>query len=147
MCALPDTRSPEGPDGLTDADRFAGQFLVRRYRILGTQTVVYDAWEPDVRTARTGDGFFGHAMLTHHAGRWWGQIGTGPLPASVDALPARSEARGLAYRAWEAAEHERAYVLIVQAFREAASGRRHDGEITRRVALPPSPDDRREERS
>jgi len=146
MCALPDTRSPEGPDGQTDADRFVGQFLVRRYRILGTQTVVYDAWEPDERIARTGVEIFGHSMLTHHAGRWWGQIGTGPLPASVDALPTRSDERSHAYRVWAVAEHARAYALIMQAFPEAATGRRHAGEITRRVALPSAPDDRHQER-
>ena len=109
-----------------DADCLVDGYLVRRYRIIGTRSIVYDAWEP----AQPADG---HSMLTGHGGQWWGQIGSGPLPAEVDALPAWSDARSRAFRAWQRREHARAYTLILRVFPDAAHGRRHDGEITRIV--------------
>jgi hypothetical protein len=125
--------SPTDTADTTAAERFVDGCLIRRYRIAGGDTVVYDAWEP----ASIDDG---HWMFTSHGGRWWGQIGRGPLPAAVDALPAWSDERSAAFEKWFAAENRRAYVLIVRAFPEAARGRRHDGEITRRLSPPQKED-------
>ena len=122
-------------DESKDCDRVVDGHLIRRYRVSGTCTVVYEAWEP-VEGSQLADG---HSMLTTHSGRWWGQIGTGPLPADSDALPAWSAARSRAFQSWLQGEHARAYALILQTFPEARRGRRWEGEITLVIAAATPP--------
>jgi hypothetical protein len=81
--------------------------LVRSYKIIGTQIRVYEAWEP----------YEGHHTLTHidsptKFGEAWGLIGTAPLPSELAALPAYSDERYDAVKAFYASEYERAYQEI-----------------------------------
>lgn len=60
------------------------EFVVRRYGIVSTPTVVYEAWE----VAN------GHATTTHTDDRGWlGKVTSRPLPAQIAALPGGSQER------------------------------------------------------
>lgn len=76
---------------------------VMRNRIIGTDTVVWSAWEP----------YDGHSALTWIDGEKVGRIGTRRLPADLDALPAYSDERIRAVRAWHEAQYQDAYAAII----------------------------------
>jgi len=67
---------------------------------------VADAWEP------TSGPMGGHSTITTFDGVWYGQIGTRRLPADLDALPAYSDERSQAVRAWMAEEDAEARNLL-----------------------------------
>lgn len=92
---------------------------VQKTRIIGTRLDVYSAWEP----------YAGHSTLTHVDGVRYGRIGTAPLPAALEALPAMSDERSRAVRAWHADEYRRAYVAIESAHPETRGASRDMGEI------------------
>jgi hypothetical protein len=111
---------------ILDADHVlvAGS-LVQRFRILGTTTWVHQAWAP-VATL-VGAPF---TTLTHFDDGWWGKLSTErDLPPELDALPALSDERYAAVRAWQDARSEEAYALILRAFPETVGGYRSMGEI------------------
>jgi hypothetical protein len=109
-------------------------YLVQRYRILGTPCFVYQAWAPIPGLVFGGP----YSTITSDGGDWWGRLGTERLGPDLDALP-RGEERVAAVRAWQQANDDRAYAIILRAFPEAAEGRRDMGEITR--TLPECPAD------
>jgi hypothetical protein len=92
--------------------------VVKRTRIIGTATVIYDAWEP----TRLMDATDGHSTICSgsdcaRAG-WLGRVGTKRLPRELDALPANSTERLLAVRSWHAQEYDRAHAAILDAYPE-----------------------------
>lgn len=68
---------------------------------------VYSAYEIDHSN---------HSTITYFDGVCYGRVGTIDLPAELDALPARSETRSTAVRAFHASEYDRAYNAILAAF-------------------------------
>jgi hypothetical protein len=101
---------------------------IRRTQIIGTNIVVFSAWEPSVLMGA-------HSNLTSDGnGNWIGRIGTNRnLPSEIETLPPGSDARIDAVRGWYDAQYERAYNLIITAHPEAANGTRRSGEIEIRV--------------
>lgn len=100
--------------------------VVRRYRIIGSPTVCYDAYTESGLMGRHGS----ITSLEGYAHSWWGRIGTERnLPDAIEMLPNRSPERVAAVQAWYEENYERAYAAIVQAFPEAAKGRRTMGTI------------------
>ena len=100
--------------------------LVRRSRLLGTNTLMFHAWAPI-------DGIMAspYSTITHMDERWWGRLGTErELSAELEALPARSQERWERVHAWHEQNYQRAYELIERAFPEAAAGRYSMGDIT-----------------
>jgi hypothetical protein len=102
--------------------------LVQRYNIIGTNWWCYEAHVP--QEGLTG----GCSSICHELDRWWGKIGTEPLPPEVDAIPARlngqwNQARFDACDKFHQERYEAAYTAIVEAFPEAANGRRSMGTI------------------
>lgn len=95
--------------------------IVRRYRILSTQTVVYDAWEPaNVHST--------HSTITFINGTCYGHIHSRRDDSTFAHLPVGPE-RSAAVRAHYDASDAESYALIVAAFPEAAEGRHVDGRI------------------
>lgn len=120
---------------LTNETRFVGPIAVSRYRIITTDTWVYEAREPatthtsvttiehaaGTKTCRCADGVRRYDTF--------GAMGSQDLPPEIGAMP-RGEARYAACKAWRAREAGRAHAAILSAFPEAAYGaRRSDGEI------------------
>jgi len=88
-------------------------------RIIGTKVTVYTAWEP----------YAGHSTFTHIDGVRYGQVGTAPLPAQLNKLPAMSEERYVQVKAWINAQYQRAYAIIKVAHPEAVDGRPDMGQL------------------
>jgi len=86
----------------------------------------YTAWEP---SSYTGN----HSVLTTLAvagvERVYGDVASTRIPAELDALKSMSRERETRVRAFQAAQKERAYNAILEAFPEAAGGERDMGEI------------------
>ncbi len=103
------------------------EILVKKYRVIGTRVVCYNAYELDM----FGTGRFpNHSSITHDdaSNRWWGQLGSRELPPEIDALPVGPE-RWAAIDAYRDAQHELAYRAILAACPEAAQGERRRGEV------------------
>ena len=89
---------------------------VRRTRIGGTEIYAYDVYSPNYKNYSTV------SYCSVIEGISVGKVGTSnTIPAEIDALPARSEARLIAYRAWRDAEYQVAYNAILAAFPELAT--------------------------
>lgn len=99
--------------------------IVQRYRIIGTDNVVYQACRPLTQCPERGAS---HSAWWRHDERWYGRVGTDRLPPELDALPAMSLERSRAVDDWHAGLYDDAYRLIVAAF-PGATGRRDMGEI------------------
>ena len=98
-------------------------FKVQRTRILGTDTVVYRAWEPTQ--------FIGgkHHTITTFDGVWFGLIGSDPDPSVYNHLPVGPERTAKVGEAYQA-RYQLAHQLIRNAFPEAAAlGNTDNGEI------------------
>lgn len=112
------------------------EILVCRTPILGTDTVVYSAWEPtgSALTAQHGT-IRSRRDLDETATGWLGRIGTKQLPAQDNALPV-GPSRSAAVRHWYATEYDRAYAEILRCYPHLASDatRMDSGEIEERVA-------------
>jgi len=102
-----------------------GDKVVKKYSILTTNLVVYEAWEPSPSTITAA-----HRTITTMQGEWYGRIGSRNLPPEVEYLPAGSNERIYAVGKWHEDQYEEAYKLILQAFPEAEGGRRSMGEIS-----------------
>lgn len=92
-------------------------------KIIGTKVRVFSAWEP---SSYCGP----HSTLMTLGGQVHGRIGSRRLPAELDRLPAMTEERSTAVRAWLNAQYEEAYQHIIAEYPEAAQGERDVGEIT-----------------
>ena len=108
----------------------AGGILVRRSRLIGTNTLMFHGWAPI-------NGVFDspYSTITHDHDRWWGRLGTErDLPTELEALPSRSHERWERVTAWHEENYQRAYQVIEQAFPQAAAGHHSMGDITLTVA-------------
>lgn len=94
---------------------------VQRTEIIGGG-VTYSAWAP---SSLTGN----HGTISTIDGAWYGRLGTERLPADLEALPAMTEQRSTAVRAWQNTRYEAAYEAILEAFPGAFGGRRTMGSI------------------
>ena len=110
---------------MTNATRTTGAYTVQRYAIIGTQTVAYAAYEP----------YNGHTSTMHIDNVRMGKVTSRPLPADLDALPARSSARLTAVLAHFDALRAESLAAIVAAFPEAAHGTPSSGEVYADAAL------------
>lgn len=99
--------------------------FVQTFRLY-SRTTLYVAWERDANN---------HSTITYGLGSHdgcFGQIGTINIPAELDALPAMTDVRSNAVRAFRTADHDRAYAAILAAYPELAANpraRRSMGEI------------------
>lgn len=101
-----------------------GSFIVRAFSILGTDRVVCDVFEP----------WAGHGTQATVDGVRMGRVGTRALPASIDALPARSAERLAAFDAWHAAQCAEAVAAIRQAFGQGGEADDRSGEVVTTAA-------------
>lgn len=99
-------------------------YLVERWNMIGVDWVVYAAHAPI--SGPGGD----HSSIRHHASQWYGEVASRRLPAELEALPAMTDSRAAAVRAFTAAYVGLEQALILAAFPEAADGiMRPDGEV------------------
>lgn len=111
---------------MENAVKKAGEFTVTRTRIIGTRTFVYSAYEP----------YNSHHTFTHIDGVRVGRVASREISRKMDQLPAYSEERSTAVRAFLAANRHVAYVAILAAFPEAQdAGLRDNGDIEIQEAL------------
>ena len=99
-----------------------GNKVIEKYSIFTTDFVVYCVWEPSAIMWR-------HSTITTINGKWYGRIGSRPLPPEMDKIPVGPE-RLAAVRKWQEDQYQEAYNLIIGAFPEAQAGSRDMGEIT-----------------
>ncbi len=116
------------PARLNDVIRF-GRFVVCRYTIIGTSSVVYNVWEPEVR------GVCEHSSLSFIEGELhdsrgqrnrstqWGRLGTRQLPANLEAMKPMSDERMIAVDAYHELQHDFAVELIRPVYPEAIDHR------------------------
>lgn len=86
-----------------------GKCIIRKYRILGTQCEVIDAWEPAKNMER-------HSTFTTFCGKLYGRIGTAPDKTKYAQLEVGSVERTNAVADAYEDEYARAYKLIFEAF-------------------------------
>ena len=114
---------------------------IERTRIIGTDTVVFSAWEPSRGTISPNA--FSHSSISTLGGdSFWGQIGSRHLPIQLSTLPATSPERSAAVRAYHAGEYQRAYALIRAEYPDIPADSREDmGEIIATIPrrTPPVP--------
>jgi hypothetical protein len=99
--------------------------MVKRTRIIGTDTVVYSAWK-QIDGPFSGNG----GTITSHDGTWFQRIGTDPRSELFENLPVGEE-RSAAVKNAYAERYAAAYMIIKKAFPEVLNrdGRMSDGEI------------------
>jgi hypothetical protein len=96
--------------------------MVRKYRIIGTNMVVFDAYERQDETTHA-------TTITFWDGEKWGRIGTDPDVSKFKHITA-GEKRSQAVQDAYGAEYLRAYQDILEIFPEAEAGQYYMGEIT-----------------
>ncbi len=90
--------------------------VIRQTRIIGTDRVIFSAWEPTALMARVGAG---HSTITHDGERGWlGRIGTSALPAEIDPIPVGPARSFAGRRGSNEHEHRRAYRALIGAHPE-----------------------------
>lgn len=116
-----------------------GTFRIQRYKILGGGDYwVYEVWEVSPPLNDHGGpiscaekGVRAHSSITLIDGRWYGKLGSRPLPVWMDELlTPMSEDRSRMVSQYHEVNYSQAYELIVQAFPEASYGRKSMGSIT-----------------
>lgn len=112
----------DGVDGAPSGN--VGALLVQRYKIIGTELEVFEAWERE--TGKTGTSFFSHSTITTIDGQWYGRVGTRCLPADVEALAPGSDERIARVRDWHQRQAQQAHESIIAAHPVAAWGERKD---------------------
>lgn len=100
----------------------ANGIVVTRTRIIGTDTVVYAAWEQ----------MAGHSTMRffEDVSAYMGRIGTRQLPVELYTLPAYSDERYERVTEWQTNEYARAYAAIEEAYPHTTGSRRSMGECT-----------------
>jgi hypothetical protein len=94
--------------------------IVRVTRIIGSTLDIFAVYEP---SSLCGP----HSTIMHIDGQWYGMLGSRRLPAELDAM--RGAARWDAVTAYQQAQYDAAYALIVAQHPSAAHGRRSMGDI------------------
>jgi hypothetical protein len=93
---------------MTNANAKPTTTTITRHEIIGTNTVVFEAWEPYRNNS--------HSTITRLKGEAHGRIGTRRLPTELDALPAYSDERLAAVTGWQQDQYDEAYAAILDAF-------------------------------
>lgn len=101
----------------TSEYKHIGDKVVHKYNIIGTNLVVYNAWEPSSVMGK-------HSSITFIDSKCYGQIGHRHMPPETEALPAGTEERVNAVTQNYREQDEEAYRVIIEAFPEAAAGKR-----------------------
>jgi len=102
--------------------KHVGEKTVHKYNIIGTNLVVYNAWEPSSVMGK-------HSSITFIDSKCYGQIGHRHMPPEIDALPAGSQQRiDEVHKNYEE-QYQEAYRIIIEAFPEAAAGNQDMGDI------------------
>jgi hypothetical protein len=104
--------------GILDLDRQPGEML--------EEILAYEAGVPVQSFADSGYTSF----TSDESGNRLAILGSECLPASIDALPAYGELRSAVVRSWQDQKYANAYGKIVEAFPEAAVGRREYGRLS-----------------
>lgn len=84
---------------------------VRSHRILGTNTTVFEAWEP-------GDPMNTHFTVTTIDGKWFGHVPSRALPTEVEQMPLGSPERVKAVQLFQAHNKAEAVEAIFTAHPE-----------------------------
>ena len=100
--------------------------VVRKYKTIGTCHWTFEACVPVESFSESGFSSFSRS----EDGQLLATLGSECLPAGIDALPAYSDERLVAVRAWRDQVYGNAYGQITEAFREAAVGRREYGRLS-----------------
>lgn len=85
--------------------------IVERFQVLTTGIVVYKVWEQTEFP-------YGHSTITRldGIGGWLGQVTSRRVPADIDSLPAMTDERISAVRAWMAENEKESVDAIFEAF-------------------------------
>jgi hypothetical protein len=110
----------------TEFKTLADGTVVQKYNIIGTYGWTYEAGVPVQSFADSGYTSF----TSDESGNRLAILGSECLPASIDALPAYGELRSAVVRSWQDQKYANAYGKIVEAFPEAAVGRREYGRLS-----------------
>jgi len=110
----------------TEFKTLADGTVVQKYQIIGTYGWTFEAGVPVQSFSDSGYGSF----TRDESGNLLAQLGSERLPKDIDDLPAYSHERSVAFRAWLDEKCENAYSKIVEAFPEAAVGRREYGRLS-----------------
>ncbi len=102
------------------------EIMIDRVQIYGTDRCVYIAYE---RTSFCGDHSSVQSECLGDEVIWWGSVKTLRLPEDLDALPAYSDERVNAVRAWRDRKYLECYDLILTAHPELSGCRMSCGEI------------------
>ena len=124
--------------------RLESGVVVVRYRIIGTSMVIHKAYEPTVLSGLNWEeGKPAHSSLTsfdeyrHEHGVFYGEVGSRRLTPELDSLPAMTQERSEAVKAYHRTNYARAFDSILAAFPDARHGVWRDGEIVITDPLPP----------
>jgi len=111
--------------------------IVHKTRIIGTNRVIFSAWEPTYGSPEKG---FNHTTITMINGSWYGKVGTHRLPAYLTPRPRGRNntleawiTYDIVVRAadeWTQANRRRAYFAIEFDYPEISAGG-YEGRITR----------------
>lgn len=100
--------------------------VVRKYNIIGTSGWTFEACVPVESFSGSGYSSFSRG----EDGQLLATLGSEGLPAEIDSLPAYSDERSIAVRAFRVSVCEKAYAKIAEAFPEAAVGRQEYGRLS-----------------
>lgn len=100
--------------------------VIQKYNIIGTDGWTFEAGVPVESFAECGYKSFTRS----EDGRLLAILGSECLPKDLDALPAYSDERSAAVKSWHDGIYANAYAKIVEAFPEAAVGRREYGRLS-----------------
>jgi hypothetical protein len=110
----------------TEFKTLADGTVVQKYNIIGTYGWTYEAGVPVQSFADSGYTSF----TSDESGNRIAILGSECLSDDLNALPAYSHERSVAVRAWQDEKYANAYGKIVEAFPEAAVGRREYGRLS-----------------
>lgn len=124
------TSTPSSVSPITSGHRDVGPVRVAYHRIIGTDVVVFRAWE------RVAGVACGHTTITSYpegdGWKWWGAVSARPLPEEVERMPYDGD-RATAARAFRVGTFRESERLVLFAF-PALAGLAKDGEVVATVA-------------
>jgi calcineurin-like phosphoesterase family protein len=102
----------------TETIRIGADSMVRATQIIGTDITVYSVWERSAYILAPVNehmtvGRHDHSTITHIDGVLYGRLGTRRCPPELDKLPAYSDERFDAVTAFQQAQYQEAYDIIL----------------------------------
>lgn len=110
----------------TEFKTLADGTVVQKFKTIGTCHWTYEACVPVESFSESGYSSFTRA----EDGQLLAVLGSEGLPPEIDALPAYSDERSLVVKGYREVLFGKAYAKIVEAFPEAAVGRREYGRLS-----------------